>query len=226
MALAPEQADVDAEPMKRLAELEADHAGAEDRDRARQVVPGEDVVVDDEAIAGGAQQRRDRGRGAGGDDGAAEARCACGGASTSSGPVVDETRVADGSGPPPGSSVDAIEHEPDEAVALALHARHHGLAVDLAAAVEAKAEFRPARDAVRRFGGRDEELARHAADARAGGAVRAALDQDGAPSRGGRGAIRGEAGGAGADDGHIHVRVFIVALVGVGTWGITEFAGH
>ena len=58
--------------------------------------------------------------------------------------------------------------------------------------------------AVRRFGGGDEKLARHATHARAGGAVRAALDQDGAPPRGDRGAIRGEAGGAGADDSHIY----------------------
>ena len=57
MAAAAEHADAHAQPMQRLAELEADHAGAEDGDRARQVVPVEDVVVDDEAIAGGAQQR-------------------------------------------------------------------------------------------------------------------------------------------------------------------------
>ena len=57
---------------------------------------------------------------------------------------------------------------------------------------------------VRRFGGGDQKLARHATHARAGGAVRAALDQDGAPPRGDRGAIRGEAGGAGADDRHIY----------------------
>ena len=44
-----------AQPMERLAELEADHAGAENGDRARQVIPVEDVVVDDEAIACGAQ---------------------------------------------------------------------------------------------------------------------------------------------------------------------------
>jgi hypothetical protein len=51
----PEQRDVDVEPMQRLPELEADDAGTEDRNRARQIVPVEDVVVDDEAIAGPAQ---------------------------------------------------------------------------------------------------------------------------------------------------------------------------
>jgi hypothetical protein len=68
MAEPAEKRDVDAEPMERLPELEPDHAGAEDGDGARQIVPAEDVVIDDEAIAGATQHGRQPRRGAGGDD--------------------------------------------------------------------------------------------------------------------------------------------------------------
>ena len=48
-AAAAEHLHAHAEPVQCLAELEADDAGAEHRDAVRQVVPVEDVVVDDAA---------------------------------------------------------------------------------------------------------------------------------------------------------------------------------
>jgi hypothetical protein len=64
--------DTHAEARERLAELEPDDAGPEHGDRARQVVPVEDVVVYDQPVAERAQERRDRRRGAGGDHRALE----------------------------------------------------------------------------------------------------------------------------------------------------------
>ena len=100
--------------------------------------------------------------------------------------------------------VDAVEHESDEAVALALDPFHHRTAVDSHRAVETNPEIRPSMGRVRGIGRGDEQLARHAPDAGARRAVRAVLDQDGVLAGSGRGAIRGDAGRAGADDGHIH----------------------
>jgi hypothetical protein len=70
--------------------------------------------------------------------------------------------------------------ESDEAVALALHARHHRAAVDRDVAAEAEA--RESLDRMGRFRGSDQKLARHAADARARRAVHAALDQQRSPT--------------------------------------------
>ena len=57
-------------------------------------------------------------------------------------PVVDEARVAaDAVGF--GNRGHAVEHEADEAVALALHARHHRRAVDAHRAVGLQAELGP-----------------------------------------------------------------------------------
>ena len=204
VAAAAEDARRDAEPVQRLPELEADHARAEDGDRARQVVPVEDVVVDDEAIARGAQDRRDRRATSRWRSPPGRTRSRVW-SSTVERAVVDETRVA-ADAVRRRDRVDAFEHEADEAVALALHARHHRLAVDSrrvpsrrrpnsgqrsrpcaasAAAISSLLGMQPTRAQVVPYG--------------------AALDQDGALARGDRGAIRGEAGGAGADDGDIHV---------------------
>ncbi len=124
--------------------------------------------------------------------------------------VVDEAGVAaDAVGL--GNRLDAVEHEADEAVALALDARHHRPAVDRDRAFEAQAELRP--------------LLRGACAASAAAIssllgmqpTRAqvvpygpALDDDGAPAGGDRGAIRGEPGGAGADDGDIDGDCFMI----------------
>ena len=48
---AAEEQHVDAQPVQRLTELETDDTGTEDRDRAGQIVPRENIVVDDQPIA-------------------------------------------------------------------------------------------------------------------------------------------------------------------------------
>ena len=58
---------------------------------------------------------------------------------------------------------------------------------------------------MRRLGGGNEELARHAADARAGGAVEPAFDDDRTAPRGLRRAIRGQARRSGADHGDVRL---------------------
>ena len=50
-----EEADAHAEAAQRLAELEPDHAAAEDGDRSRQVVPVEEVVAGRQAVARGVE---------------------------------------------------------------------------------------------------------------------------------------------------------------------------
>jgi hypothetical protein len=98
-------------------------------------------------------------------------------ASTCERVAIDELRVA-ADAVRLGNALDAVEHEAHEAVALALHARHHLAAVDAHRAVDVHAEARRALDGVRGLGRGDEQLRRHAAHARAGGAVGAALDDD------------------------------------------------
>jgi hypothetical protein len=123
----PEERDVDVEPMQRLPQLEPYHARTEDRNRGRQMVPAEDVVVDDQAVAGRPQQGRQRRRRAGGDHRPREFDRRV---------IVDGKRaVVDEAGVSAhvirfGDCIDAIQDKADEAVAFALHARHHRLAVD------------------------------------------------------------------------------------------------
>jgi hypothetical protein len=157
--------------MHGLAEFEADDAGAEDNDAFRQVRELEHVFVRQQPITQIVPCRRIGGRRAGRDDDGAgiDRRVA-----DCERRVRDETRITVqlvGSG----QRIDALRDEADEPVALALHARHHCTAVD--GDLAAKAEAREPLDRVGRFRGSDQELARHAADARARRAVHAALDQ-------------------------------------------------
>src|SRR4051794_5463996 len=123
-----------------------------------------------------------------------------------------------------GNRVDAVEHETDEPVALAFHARHHRGAVDPHRALQAQAERVPARSSVRSFGGGDQELARHASHPSARGAVRAAFDEHGALATGDRGAVGGESGGAGADHGNVDDEIRMCGS-GHGIWSLEdEFA--
>ena len=102
-----------------------------------------------------------------------------------------------------GHRIDAFQHEADEPIALALDSFHDRAAIGTDGAVELQAELRPARDGVCGVCGGNQELAGHAAHAGAGRAMDAAFDQDGAFASRGRGAIRSQAGGPGADDGDI-----------------------
>jgi len=102
----------------------------------------------------------------------------------------------------------ALEHEADEAVALALDARHDLRPVDPHRAIDMHAEGPAVRRRMGRLGGRDQQLGRHATHARASRAVLAAFDQQGALAGGARGAIGRQAGRAGAYDGHVSVQGF------------------
>jgi hypothetical protein len=179
--------------MQRLAELEADDARPEYRDAPRQRGPFEQRLVRDEARPerrprGGKGGRRPRGDHGGGgldrDVADGERR------------VVDEARVTDDL-VGVGDRIDALRYEADETIALAPHACHHRGTVDAHVAVEA--ERTEALDCVRGLGRCDQQLARHAADARAGRAVDAAFDQQRRAARGLRGPVRREACGTGTD---------------------------
>jgi hypothetical protein len=108
-------------------------------------------------------------------------------------------------------AVDAIQHEADEAVALAPHARHHGYAVD-ALFTGMHAEFRRRVEHVRRLGRRDQELAGHAADPGAGGAVMAAFDHHRARALRPGGAVGHQARRAGADHGDVDLQCLHLVL--------------
>ena len=73
-------------------------------------------------------------------------------------------------------TLDHLEHRADEVVAQNAKAGHHSPAVD-ARLAGLDPEYRGLADRVRRLGRGDQQLARHAADPGAGGAVRPALDQ-------------------------------------------------
>ena len=189
--------------LERLAELEADDAGAEDGDRGGERVPREDVVVDDEPVLHRVEHRRNEGRRAGRDDDRARLEP----------PQHLAVRAVDlehAGGDEPcaavelvvlGDRLDALDDEADEAVALAADAVHDRAAVDLDRGVDA--ERRRVLGVVGGLAGRDEELARHAADARAGRAVDAALDHHDALGDRGRGAVGREACRARADHGDV-----------------------
>jgi hypothetical protein len=142
------------------------------------------------------------GDGAGGDDEAAE---------PDAGLVVDREDVGRDEGGCPEDQVAGllegaavVEDERDEPVALALDAVHDLAAVDAGGAAE-DAEVDGLADALGGLGGGDQQLRGHAADARAGGAERAAVDQQGAGAGLRGGAAGGETGCAGADDGDVDV---------------------
>ena len=124
-----------AEPMQGLTELQADHARTEHGHRARQIVPVEHVVVDHQAVACRPQQRRNARRGAGGDHRLCEGDA--NGLSHLQRVVVEKAGVA-AQRVRCGDGIDALEHEPDEAVTLALDPRHDGAAVDLDACRSAR----------------------------------------------------------------------------------------
>ena len=110
-----------------------------------------------------------------------------------------------------GNGFHGLEHEADEAVAFALDARHHGRAIDPhLAGMHAERTGRVQR--MRRLCRGNQELAWHAADPGAGGAVMRTLDDYGARALRPGGTIGRHAGGARADDGNIHVQLFHGAL--------------
>src|SRR6266446_2498161 len=126
--------------MQGLAQLEADHARAEYRGRAGQLIPAKDVVVDDQLVAQPAPRRWHTWRGAGGDHRASkiDRRIVIDDDSSSS----DEARMTQNAARK-WDRFDAIEDKPDKTIALAFHARHDGTTIDAHRATKRKSELGP-----------------------------------------------------------------------------------
>ena len=187
--------------MQRLAELQADDAAAEHRDRLGQILPVEHVVAGREQIAGCRERRRVDRPGAGRDQDrpggyhriVADLQAV----------VVDEARVS-GQAMLRREVLDHLEHRADEIIAQGAYARHHRPAVD-PCRPGSDPEHRRFAHGVRRLGRGDQQLARHAADPGAGGAARPLFDQHQPVGMLAHHAIGGEPGGPGADDCDLHL---------------------
>ena len=133
-----------------MPQLEPDDAGAEYRYGLRQIIPVEQIVVDDQTIAQFVPRRRPAGAGTGGDHDALrhDARM-----------LVDLQRVVvDKAGIALNfvagrDLVHAFQHEADEAIAFAFDARHHFAPVDAGCTGWVHAKARRAFDLMHRFGG-------------------------------------------------------------------------
>ena len=187
--------------MQCLGELEPDHAAADDAYRSGQRHPVEHVVVHDEPVAqrftpSWRNERRRTGcdhHARGGElDVVAHAELS----------RRDEARTTAKLrlGWP---LLDCLDHESDEAIALAADALHHFGAVD-ADRAWMHAKYRRLVRAMRRFGRSDQQLARHASDAGACCSVRARFDQHDVLRVCARGAKGAHPGSARTDDGHIN----------------------
>jgi hypothetical protein len=98
-----------------------------------------------------------------------------------------------------GNVLHVTQHDTDKAVALAPDAIHDLAAIDADNAIEMDAKGRCLPDGMGSLGGGNEELARHAAHARAGGAVVAVFDNRGARACSFGCVVRGKACRAGTD---------------------------
>jgi hypothetical protein len=105
-----------------------------------------------------------------------------------------------------GNAFNIAQHEIDEPVALAPQPIHHRTAIDADDAIVMHTEARRHFDGVGRLRGGDQQLARHAADACAGGAMGASFDDHCRRSCGPGRAVRGKACRPGADDGDVNLR--------------------
>jgi hypothetical protein len=160
--------------VQRLTQLEADHAGTDHGNRCGQIGPVEYVVVDDEAIPEfseriGISHSRSRRN----DDALRRDALV----------IADDKRVVVLEARVTTNAIrfrdafDIPQHEAYEAVAFAPHPRHDFAPFDADPAVEMRAETRQKLCRMHGLGRGDQELARHAADARAGRSVLAAFDQ-------------------------------------------------
>ena len=152
--VAAEQVHADTQPVQRLAKLETDHTRTEHGDRGRQVIPVENVVIDDQSFAGGEQglrhcrsrSRRDDDRACRDDPSAAQPQ----GIVVLEAGILAEKRHAF-------EALDGLSNEADKAVPFAANARHHAFAVDLRGRAVDAEKTRIAR-AMGRLCGRDQEL--------------------------------------------------------------------
>ncbi len=191
----------DTKTVQRLTQFEADYARTKHGHGFRQITPVEDVVVNDEAIAEFVPYMRITRRRAGRDD---DSFC------LDDGMVVDlQSMIVEKACVPPnslffGNVLDAVDDKADKAIPLAPDAIHDGNAIDVYA-TDVDAETRGFMCGMRSFGRRNQQLARHAAYARAGRSVRPAFDQHDLVRPFAGGAECPQAGGACTDDGYVDV---------------------
>jgi hypothetical protein len=200
---APKYRDTDSQSMQRLPQLKADDSRADHGHGLRQIPPIEYIVTDDEALAEGVERIRAGRTRAGRDDGRPgnHARMLI----DLKRMVVHETGMA-AKAVRFGNAFNVAQHEADEPVALAPHPLHDCAPVDAHDTIMMHTEGGRGLDGVGCIRGGDEQLARHAADARAGGAVGTAFDEHcGRPCSPGS-AVGGNAGRPGADDGDVNLR--------------------
>ncbi len=157
-AACAKHAHLHAKARQRLAELQPDHTRANHRHAARQRLPGEHVVVHDDALAHAREYLGHAGGRTGRDHHARRMHERI--AADLQHPVVDEVCVTN----QPvrfWQRVDAIHDEADEAIALAAHALHYRLAVYPHALDPHAKRVRMTRG-MRGFRRRDQQLRRHA----------------------------------------------------------------
>ena len=195
-AAASKHGNMNTQAMQRLSQLQADNPRADHGHGFGQIVPVEHVVADDQAVAQSPERIEVGGARAGCDDYALgrDARMV----SDRYRMVVHETCMA-ANAVRVGNVLHVAQHETDKAVALAPYAIHDLAAIDADNAIDMDAKARRLPDGMGGLGGGNEELARHAAHARAGGAIVAAFDNRGARSCGFGCAVRGKACRAGTD---------------------------
>jgi hypothetical protein len=170
----PKDAHAHPEARQRLPELEPDHPGSEHGAGLRQVLPVEQVVVDDDAVAepgefGGAARPRP-----GGDDDPPRFDAIA--------PVELQRMAVEKAHPPadprarrPGA--DGVHHESDEAIPFPAHALHDRPSIDADRTADQHAEALGARRLVGRVRRGDQQLRRHASHQRTGRAIACGLDQ-------------------------------------------------
>ena len=107
---------------------------------------------------------------------------------------------------------DDLQHAADEAVAHALYTLHDRRAID-PGRLDMDTELPCPLNRMGRLGGRDQQLARHAAIAGTGGAIGTALDQYEVIAVAARDCMGGEASGAGPDDGDFDMAFHSAELI-------------
>ena len=105
-----------------------------------------------------------------------------------------------------GHSFNVAQHETNEPITLTSHPIHDRATIDADDTIMVDAKRRRRCDGVSRVRGSDEQLARHAADTGAGGAIGAAFDEHCGRACSPGSAVRGKPRRPGADDGDINLR--------------------
>jgi len=206
-AATTEHHDMNTEPMQRLTQFEADNPGANDRHGLRQVVPIEHIVADDQAVAQFPERIGAVGARTGRNDDAlgCDARMV----SDRYRMVVHQTCMA-ANAVRVWNFLHITQDESNKAITLAPYALQDLTSIDADSALHMNAKTGSDSHSMGRISGGDQQLARHAAHPRAGGAIVAAFDQRGVRTLGFGGAIRSKACRAGTDYCNVDVQGFHV----------------